>query len=71
MRSNIMKDMAETYKEEYDEYVNDCIEINTVPIDIWSWIGEQIATAQEYRNDQIRDDALTEGENNVNQGKIP
>ena len=56
MRTNIMKDMAEVYQEDYDEYVNDC---EGEPLDIWSWLAEQIATAEEARNDQMRDDALT------------
>jgi len=70
MRSNIMKDMAEACKEEYDEYVNDCMEINMVPVDIWSWIAEQIITAEDYRNDQMKDDTLTEGENNANEKQV-
>ena len=62
MRTNIMKNMAEIYKDDYEEYVNIC---KGEPMDIWSWLAMEIATAEEYVNDAARDDALTEGENNA------
>ena len=63
MRTNKLKKLVESSKDEYEEYVNDCLEINMVPMDIFTWVITEQATEEEYRNDMLRDDALMDVEN--------
>ncbi len=63
MRTNKLKQMAELCEPEYEEYVLACEEDGVVPMDIFTYVITEQATEEEYRNDQIRDDLLTEGEN--------
>ena len=66
MTSRQLKDMACDSEEEYNEYVYECHKMGIINcLDIFSWLTEQEMTAQEYRNDAARDDAITEGDNNV------
>ena len=58
MRTNELKRIAERDKEDYEEYVNDCLSMNAPPMNIYEWIAMEIATADEYRNDMIRDDMI-------------
>jgi len=58
MRTNDLKHIAEQSEEEYAEYVKDCLSNDSEPLDIYSWIAEQQATAEEYMNDYKRDEGL-------------
>jgi len=57
-----MKAMAEKLQGEYEEWVQEQLENGvdqeSIP-DIWQWIGENEATAEEARYEQERDDMLT------------
>ncbi len=61
--TNHLKDKAIDNQEEYDEYANNCLEINTVPMDIWTWLAVEEATAEEARFEQERDDAIPDKPN--------
>lgn len=64
MRTNTMKQLAEEHEEEYNEYVYECHKMGIAkPLDIYSWVAERRATEEEYRNDAVRDDLLTEKDN--------
>ena len=56
MRTRDLKFLAEESQGEYEEYVTDCKSNNSNPVDIWSWLSEQIATEEEYRNEYLRID---------------
>ena len=63
MRTQKLKEMAELSREEYEEYVADCLKVGSESMDIFTYIVVQQATEEEYMNDMIRDDAIMEAEN--------
>jgi len=58
MRSRDLKHLAEENEDEYEEYVAQCIIDGSEPTDIWSWIAEQVATAEEYQYEFERDQSI-------------
>ena len=55
--------MTKLSREEYEEYVADCLKVGSEPMDIFTYVITQQATEEEYMNDMIRDDAIMEAEN--------
>ena len=62
MTARQLKDMACDSEEEYEEYMAARKSADLPYMDIWEWLVEQEMTAQEYRNDQIRDDAILDND---------
>ena len=58
MRTRDLKHLAEQSEEEYAEYVEECNDAGSEPTDIWTWLAEQQATAEEAHNDYLRDEGL-------------
>ena len=58
MRTRDLKALAEQSEDEYTEYVEHCEELDREPQDIWTWLAEQQATAEEEMNDYRRDEGL-------------
>ena len=58
MRTRDLKALADESEEEYAEYVLECIKNGSEPQDLWSWLAEQQATAEEAMNEYQRDEGL-------------
>ena len=58
MRSRDLKALAEENEGEYEEYMEECFERDEEPLDIWTWLAEQQAMAEEAHNDYLRDEGL-------------
>ena len=53
-----LKYLAEQSQEEYEEYVSECKANDTEPLDIFSFVAEQIAIEEEYMNQFKRDEGI-------------
>ena len=58
MRTRDIKALAEQSEEEYAEYVEYCEELDQEPQDIWTWLAEQQATAEEEQYQYQKDEGL-------------
>lgn len=61
MRTRDLKHLAEQSQEEYEiwrqEQIDDGVEEDDI-LDIFAWVGMEYLTAQEDRNDYLRDEGL-------------
>ena len=58
MRTNKIKEIVEVSREDYQEYVDRCIKDGSEPMDIFTFVVTEEATAQEYYNDYLRDEGI-------------
>jgi len=64
MRTNKIKELVEISREDYQEYVDRCIEDGSEPMDIFTFVVTEEATAQEYYNDYLRDEGISDESSN-------
>jgi len=58
MRTVSRKYSAEQNEEDYELYVSRCSDSNQEPMDIYEWLAMEQATAEEERNDYLRDEGI-------------
>ena len=61
MRTNDLKAMAENMMGEYEEWYDEQLKEGKKPddiMDVFAWVGMEYMTAQEERNDFLKDEGL-------------